>query len=97
MTGLLESGVRKPFICLGPTTEVSAHSAGSEDVSRIWPFNATYQRTLEYALLLVRFGLWRGTIHEPQIIVGDGGHERMGRRQDTGSLGSRLQLKLISV
>jgi hypothetical protein len=41
MTGLLESGVRKPFICLGPTTEVSAHSAGHEEVPRVWPFNAT--------------------------------------------------------
>src|ERR1035437_7532122 len=41
MTGLLESGVRKPFICLGPTTEVSAHSAGYEEVPRVWPFNAT--------------------------------------------------------
>src|ERR1035441_8962803 len=41
MTGLLESGVRKPFICLGPTTEVSPHSAGNEEVPRVWPFNAT--------------------------------------------------------
>src|SRR5664279_2075047 len=41
MTGLLESGVRKPFICLGPTTEVSAHSVGHEEVPRVWPFNAT--------------------------------------------------------
>src|SRR5664280_1714122 len=41
MTGLLESGVRKPFICLGPTTEVSAHSTGHEEVPPVWPFNAT--------------------------------------------------------
>src|ERR1019366_3222449 len=25
----------------GPTTEVSAHSAGCEEVPRVWPFNAT--------------------------------------------------------
>src|ERR1019366_38137 len=29
------------FHLSGPTTEVSAHSAGHEKVPRVWPFNAT--------------------------------------------------------
>src|ERR1017187_9689669 len=58
MTGLLESGVRKPFICLGPTTEVSAHSGGCEEVPRVWPFNATEKLGPDISELLSMHCSW---------------------------------------
>src|ERR1039458_7774605 len=99
MTGLLESVAGKLSLVWTHDRSVRSFSRLRRSPARLAiqrhrKVRSCCQETLEYALLLVRFGLGRGTTHEPQIIVGDGGHERMGRRQDTGSLGSRLQLKL---
>ena len=41
-----------------PTTEVSAHSAGSEDVPRIWPFNATEKLDPDVSELLSMHCSW---------------------------------------
>ena len=41
-----------------PTTEVSAHSAGSEDVPRIWPFNATEKLDPDISELLSMHCSW---------------------------------------
>ena len=39
MTGLLESAVRKLFICLGPRPRCPLIQPGYEEVPRVWPFN----------------------------------------------------------
>jgi hypothetical protein len=41
-----------------PTTEVSAHFAGSEDVPRIWPFNATEKLDPDVSQLLSMHCSW---------------------------------------
>jgi hypothetical protein len=57
MTGLLESAVRK-LSFVWPTTEVSPHSAGYEDVPRIWPFNATEKLDPDVSELLSMHCSW---------------------------------------
>jgi hypothetical protein len=57
MTGLLESAVRKPHLS-GPTTEVSAHSAGDEEVPCVWPFNATEKLDPDVTELLSMHCSW---------------------------------------
>src|SRR5450759_3615222 len=67
MTGLLESAVRKPSLVWAHDGSVRSfrrerRSPAHLAIQRHRKVSSGCQGTLEYALLLVRFGLWRGTV-----------------------------------
>src|SRR5664280_710889 len=67
MTGLLESAVRKPSLVCANDRSVRSfsrlrRSPARRAIQRHRQVRSCCQGTLEYALLLVRFGLWRGTV-----------------------------------
>src|SRR5450759_1733630 len=66
MTGLLESAVRKLSLVWAHDRSVRSFSRLRKSparlaIQRYRKVRSCCQETLEYALLLVRFGLWRGT------------------------------------
>jgi hypothetical protein len=71
MTGLLESVARKLSLVWAHDRSVRSFSRSRRSPARLAiqrhrKVRSCCQRTLEYALLLVRFGLWRGTQSDTQ-------------------------------